>query len=204
MKPVRTPSQAKHTRRSHVVPCGAPEERYSMPVLPGAPHVARKYYSALPAKEPTTALTKNLRQYCHSAAWGDRRRLSKNGSRIARLRICFGCLTHARHAAPGYPYTTPFSPTVCPQVEGGRVIRVTFDGGTADTMPWTFRPTQSDVRVSAIGFPGHLVGVMRSLKNTNCLPVDDALLHGCGAWTCQSHLHPLHPRCNHMTLSQRR
>ncbi|CAN0354129.1 unnamed protein product, partial [Ectocarpus sp. 13 AM-2016] len=26
-----------------------------------------------------------------------------------------------------------------------RVIRVTFDGGTADTMPWKFRPTQSDV-----------------------------------------------------------
>lgn len=34
------------------------------------------------------------------------------------------------------------------QVEGGRVIRVTFDGGTADTMPWRFRPTQGDVKVS--------------------------------------------------------
>ena len=35
------------------------------------------------------------------------------------------------------------------QVEGGRVIRVTFDGGTADTMPWKFRPTQGDVKVIA-------------------------------------------------------
>lgn len=33
-----------------------------------------------------------------------------------------------------------------PQVDGGRVIRVTFDGGTADTMPWKFRPTQGDVK----------------------------------------------------------
>lgn len=30
------------------------------------------------------------------------------------------------------------------------MIRVTFDGGTADTMPWKFRPTQSDVKVIAV------------------------------------------------------
>lgn len=36
------------------------------------------------------------------------------------------------------------------KVDGGRVIRVTFDGGTADTMPWKFRPTQGDVRVSRL------------------------------------------------------
>lgn len=29
------------------------------------------------------------------------------------------------------------------------MIRVTFDGGTADTMPWKFRPTQGDVKVIA-------------------------------------------------------
>lgn len=42
----------------------------------------------------------------------------------------------------------PLLPLAQPgQVEGGRVIRVTFDGGTADTMPWKFRPTQGDVKV---------------------------------------------------------
>lgn len=35
------------------------------------------------------------------------------------------------------------------QVDGGRVIRVSFDGSVSDTMPWKFRPTQSDVRVSS-------------------------------------------------------
>ncbi|CAM9926030.1 unnamed protein product [Ectocarpus sp. 13 AM-2016] len=39
-------------------------------------------------------------------------------------------------------------------VEGGRVIRVTFDGGTADTMPWKFRPTQSDVKAGTTMFAG--------------------------------------------------
>ncbi|CAM9949606.1 unnamed protein product [Discosporangium mesarthrocarpum] len=32
-------------------------------------------------------------------------------------------------------------------VEGGRLIRVTFDATVADTMPWKFRATQSDVKV---------------------------------------------------------
>jgi len=32
-------------------------------------------------------------------------------------------------------------------VENGRLIRVTFDGNVADTMPWSFRPTQRSVKV---------------------------------------------------------
>ncbi|CAM9353438.1 unnamed protein product [Choristocarpus tenellus] len=32
-------------------------------------------------------------------------------------------------------------------VEGSRLIRVTFDAGVSDTMPWKFRPTQNDVKV---------------------------------------------------------
>ncbi|CAN0452033.1 unnamed protein product, partial [Ectocarpus sp. 8 AP-2014] len=46
-------------------------------------------------------------------------------------------------------------------VEGGRVIRVTFDGGTADTMPWKFRPTQSDVKV----VPGETALAFFTAKN---------------------------------------
>ncbi|CAN0312687.1 unnamed protein product, partial [Laminaria digitata] len=42
-----------------------------------------------------------------------------------------------------------------------RVIRVTFDGGTADTMPWKFRPTQGDVKV----VPGETALAFFTAKN---------------------------------------
>ncbi|CAN0029089.1 unnamed protein product [Heterosigma akashiwo] len=46
-------------------------------------------------------------------------------------------------------------------VEGGRLVRVTFDGNVADTMPWAFRPQQQDVRV----VPGETALAFYTAKN---------------------------------------
>lgn len=47
------------------------------------------------------------------------------------------------------------------QVEGGRLVRVTFDATCSDTMPWQFRPTQADVKVGGVHYFEKLVYIQK-------------------------------------------
>mmetsp|Transcript_351 Transcript_351/g.644 ORF Transcript_351/g.644 Transcript_351/m.644 type:complete len:262 (-) Transcript_351:85-870(-) len=56
--------------------------------------------------------------------------------------------------------------TVKPVV-GGRVIRVDFDGSVHSTLPWKFRPTQSNVKL----VPGETALAFYTVKNTTNKPI---------------------------------
>jgi len=52
-------------------------------------------------------------------------------------------------------------------VEGGRVLRVTFDGQVSSSLPWTFKPAQRDVKL----VPGEAVLAFYTAKNNADHPI---------------------------------
>lgn len=63
-------------------------------------------------------------------------------------------------------------------VEGGRIIRINFNGTVHSNLPWTFRPTQRDVKV----VPGETALAFYTVHNTS-----DKTITGVG--TVAFHLH---------------
>ncbi|CAM9201010.1 unnamed protein product [Phaeothamnion confervicola] len=136
-----------------------PSSRWAVGVRDASPAWWRTQRQYLHAEARAAASGPTARE---AAAKAQREALAEKNRRVASYAtaIALGVLGASYAAVPLYKVfcqVTGFGGTTqvadeekaarMTPVEAGRLITVRFDGGTASTMPWEFRPAQLDVRV---------------------------------------------------------